>query len=54
MESPVWTTDNEDVCELYTDEIGCYIEIKAEGFAKVTAKCGDLEQTVFVRAIKEW
>ena len=54
LESPVWTTDNEDVCELYTDEIGCYIEIKAEGFAKVTAKCGDLEQTVFVRAIKEW
>ena len=54
LESPVWTTDNEDVCELYTDDIGCYIEIKSEGFAKVTAKCGDLEKSVFVRAIKEW
>lgn len=54
LETPVWTTDNEDICELYTDDIGCYIEIKAEGFAKVTAKCGDLEQTVIVRAIKNW
>lgn len=54
LESPVWTTDNEDVCELYTDDIGCYIEIKSEGFAKVTAKCGDLEQSVIVRAINSW
>ena len=38
----------------YTDDFGCYIEIKAEGLAKVTAKCGDLEQTVIVRAIKNW
>ena len=49
-----WTTDNEDAVTLYTDDTGCYIEVKAEGFAKVTAKCGDLEQTVIVRCIKEW
>ncbi len=54
LEGAEWSTDNEDVCELYADNGGCYIEIKTEGFAKVTAKCGDLEQTVFVRAIKEW
>ena len=52
LKSPVWTTDNEAVCELYTDDIGCYIEIKAEGYANVTAKCGNLEQSVIVRAIE--
>ncbi|MBQ3257290.1 MAG: hypothetical protein IJA67_07745 [Oscillospiraceae bacterium] len=54
LEAAEWTTDNEDVCELYTDDSGCYIEIKAEGNAKVTAKCGDLEKSVFVRAINSW
>ena len=54
LEPAEWSTDNENVCDLYTDDGGCYIEIKAEGLAKVTAKCGDLEKTVIVRAIKSW
>ena len=54
LKAAEWTTDNEDAVTLYTDVTGCYIEVKAEGIAKVTAKCGDLEQTVIVRCIKEW
>jgi hypothetical protein len=54
LEKAEWTVDNEDVCELYADNTGCYIEIKAAGTAKVTARCGDLERSVIVRGIEAW
>ena len=54
LEPAEWTVDEKALVNLYTDDTGCYIEVVGEGIAKVTAKCGDLEQSVIVRCIKEW